>query len=135
MVDSDEYGIYLERAAHDCLLEYYIDGGTATMAERIKWSRDVVEVLEYVHRNNVRHADVSGRNLLLDSARNVLLCDFDGSSVDIDMAIVIAGAGYRHPDRDEFLLPNMRSELHSLESTIYETETCAKLHKGLEGMK
>ncbi|KAL2022506.1 hypothetical protein VTK56DRAFT_5113 [Thermocarpiscus australiensis] len=132
VVKMDEYGIYLVQAEHGCIREYYMKGGTATLSERIKWCRELAEVLEYVHQHNVRHADLSGRNLLLDSTRNILLCDFSGSFIDGTTALVIAEAGYRHPDRSEYLQPTLRSEIHSLGSTIYEIVTSTQPHQGLE---
>ncbi|KAL2017170.1 hypothetical protein VTK56DRAFT_2539 [Thermocarpiscus australiensis] len=132
VVDMDEYGIYLQRAAHGCIREYYKGVGTATLSEKIKWCYDTAQVLEYVHQNNIRHADMSGRNLLLDSAHNILLCDFSGSSIDGNRAIIVAEAGYRHPDRGEYLQPTLRSEIHSLGSTIYERVTGMQPHQGLE---
>lgn len=53
----DKYGIYYKRAMPGCLRLYYKDGGTATLEEKVKWCQDVADVLEYVHQNNVRHAD------------------------------------------------------------------------------
>lgn len=47
-------------------------GGEATLHERVSWCRDVAKVLGWVHEKNVRHADLSGRNLLIDSKRKIL---------------------------------------------------------------
>ncbi|KAL2126942.1 hypothetical protein VTI74DRAFT_11586 [Chaetomium olivicolor] len=82
--------------------------------------------------HGVRHADLTGRDLLLDAARNILLCDFAASYIDGEEALVIAEAGYPHPDRSEYLLPTMRSEIHSLGSTFYEIVTGKQPHHGLE---
>lgn len=132
VVRMDEYGIYLARAKHGCIYESYMNGGTATLPERIKWCRDVAEVVESVHQNGVRHADLTGQNLLLDTARNILLCDFAGSFIDGGKVLVVAEAGYRHPDRGEYLLPTMRFEIHSLRSSFYEIITSKQLHHGLQ---
>ncbi|KAI6090323.1 kinase-like protein [Hypoxylon rubiginosum] len=131
-VKSDEHGIYLDRAKYGCLRLYYMEGGTASLTEKTKWCHDVAEALEYVHQKNVRHADLSGRNLLIDSARNILLCDFAGSSIDDKPAIVRAEPGYRHPDEAEWKQPTIRSEIHSLGSVIFEIMTGKKPHDGLE---
>jgi serine/threonine protein kinase len=109
-----------------CLRVYYKDGGSATPEERIKWCRDVAQVLDYVHQHSICHADLSGKNLLLDSARNILLCDFGGSSVDNDKATIVAEVGFRHHDENEYHQPTMRSEIHTLGSTIYEIVTGRK---------
>ncbi|KAF2240911.1 hypothetical protein BU26DRAFT_525477 [Trematosphaeria pertusa] len=92
VVDMNEYGIYLKRAESRCLRLYYNKGGKATPEERIKWCQDVAEVLNYVHENNIRYANLSRKNLLIDSARNILLCDFE----------VVAEIGFWHPDEREY---------------------------------
>lgn len=126
VIGMDEWGIYLERAEPGCLRLYYKEGGEATPEERIKWCQDLARVLHYVHQNNIRHADLSGRNLLLDSARNILLCDFSGCSIDDDKATSIGEIGFRHPETREYSLPTIRAEIHSLGSTIYEIVTGRK---------
>jgi serine/threonine protein kinase len=126
VVDIDEYGIYLERAEPGCLRLFYKEGGKATPEERIKWCRDVAQVLHYVHQNNIRHADLSGRNLLINLTRNILICDFSGSAIDDDRATILAETGFRHPDEKEYRPPTIRAEIHSLGSTIYEIVTGRK---------
>jgi len=125
----EDYGIHLERAKYGCLRQYFKDGGTATPEERIKWSRDIASALHYVHEKGVRHADLGGRNILLDSSRNVRLCDFAGSAIDDEKATVWADEGYRHPDDQEMEGSTIRAELHALGSTIYELITSQKPHE------
>lgn len=116
----DEYGICLERAEHNCFRKNYMDGGTATISNRIQGCRDLAEVGDYVHQHSVRYGDLTGRNILLASSRNILLCDFAGSPIDGDVALVVAEPRFRHPDRSEYLQPTLRSEFHSLGSTFLE---------------
>ncbi|KAJ8131342.1 hypothetical protein O1611_g2281 [Lasiodiplodia mahajangana] len=123
VIGMDEWGIYLERAEPGCLREYYEEGGEATLEERIKWCQDLARVLHYVHQHNIRHADLAGKNLLIDSARNILLCDFGGSSIDDNKSPVVAEVGFRHPEKEEYRLPTIRAEIHTLGSTIYEIVT------------
>ncbi len=132
VVERDEWGIYFERASHGSLRDYYKEAGAATLEEKIKWCEDVAQVFDYVHRNNIRHSDLSGRNLLIDSSRNILLCDFAGSAIDDEKALVVAESGYRHPDETEYQKPTIRAEIHSLGSTIYEIVTGKQPHHGLE---
>jgi hypothetical protein len=61
----------------------------------------------------------------------IKLCDFGGSSIDDEKAIVFAESGYRHPDRKECMSPTIRAEIHSLGSTIYEIITETQPHQGL----
>ncbi|KAI0867269.1 kinase-like domain-containing protein [Hypoxylon argillaceum] len=128
----EDYGIHLERAEHCSIREYYAEGGTATLEERIKWSRDVANALQYIHEHNVRHADLGGKNVLLDSSRTVRLCDFAGSAIDDNRSTVWAQSGYRHPDDDEVEHSTIRAELHALGSTIFEIITSSQPHGKVE---
>ncbi|XXG98936.1 hypothetical protein Hte_005269 [Hypoxylon texense] len=132
VVQMDERALYLKRAKYGCLWLYYKEGGTVSFMEKMKWSHDVAETLEYLHQKNVRHADLSGKNLLINSARDILLCDFGGSSIDDHKALAKAEGGYHHPDEAEWSAPTIRSEIHSLGSVIFEIMTGKKPHDGLE---
>lgn len=124
----EDYGIHLERARYGSLREYFADGGTATLAERLVWCRDLAHAVEFLHKRGIRHADIGGRNVLLDATRRVRLCDFAGSSIDGEPATVWAESGFRHPDDAEMEEPTVRAELHALGSTLYEIMTSAKPH-------
>jgi serine/threonine protein kinase len=125
----DDDAIFLERAEHGCIRLYYNNGGTATLEERIKWSRDLANAVQYLHNKNVRQGDIGGRNILLDVNRNIRLCDFAGSAIDNVRASVVAQDGFRHPDRDEALTPTIRGEIHALGSTIFELVTFSCPHQ------
>ncbi|KND91457.1 Tyrosine-protein kinase transforming protein erbB, partial [Tolypocladium ophioglossoides CBS 100239] len=121
VIEMDQHGIWLERALHGCLRQFNMEGGEATLLERLQWCEDVARVLDFVHGKNVRHADLSGRNLLVDAEKRILLCDFSGSSIDDEAATIMAENGYRHPD-----------EIHTLGSTLYEIITGEEPHNGIE---
>lgn len=129
---TDDYGVYLERASLGNLREYYSRGSVATLREKVQWSWDTASVLYYIHQNNIRHGDLSGRNLLLDSKRTIRLCDFAGSFIDGESATIWAESGFRHPDENEYKTPTIQGELHALGSTIYEIVTGTKPYRGLE---
>jgi len=116
--------IHLERAKYGSIRQYYREGGTATFQERIKWSRDLANVVQYIHDKNVRYIDICGRNILLDENRNIRICDFAGSAIDDVHPTVIAQDGFRHPDDDANA--TIRAEIHALGSSIFEliTFTC-----------
>ncbi|OAA53451.1 Protein kinase-like domain protein [Niveomyces insectorum RCEF 264] len=97
-------------------------------ARRLQWCEDVARVLAAIHGYGIRHADLSGRNLLVDKDMNVLLCDFSGSAIDGTRAMINAEAGYRHPDKKESEFPSIRCEIHSLGSTIYEIVTAHEVY-------
>lgn len=121
-------GIYLECAAHHDLRTYYLMGGTATIEERMKWSYDIASALQFVHDQDVRHADTSGKNILLDEQRNIKMCDFAGSGIDDKLPTVWGEAGFAHPDHQEVRHATIPAELHALGSTIYEIITCFRPH-------
>ncbi|KAK3683363.1 hypothetical protein B0T22DRAFT_519171 [Podospora appendiculata] len=105
-------------AEHGCLRLYFREGGTATMEERVRWARDLAGVMQYLHEHNVHQVDVGGRNILLDAARNIRLCDFAGSSIDDVPPTVVAQDGFRHPDDDEALRGTLRAEIYALGSAV-----------------
>jgi len=124
----EDYGVHLERAAHSSLREYFASGGAATPEERLRWCRDLADAVGFLHQHGIRHADLGGRNVLLDAARRVRLCDFAGSAVSGDKATVWAESGFRHPDDAEVEGSSVRAELHALGSTLYEIVTSTKPH-------
>ncbi len=132
VVAMDEYGIHLKLASHGCLRLYYREGGKATLRRESSVVPQRRYRCRYIHRKDVRHGDLSGRNLLLDSTRNVLLCDFSGSYIDGESATIFAEVGFRHPDESEYRLPTIRAELHSLGSLLYEIVMYVKPYEGLE---
>ena len=46
-VGIDEKAIHLELAKYGCLHQYFKQGGTATLGERVRWSRDVAVCLAF----------------------------------------------------------------------------------------
>ncbi len=47
-----------------------------------KWAFQITEGVIYLHSKNVIHRDLSPRNILVTAERNIVLCDFAGSSLD-----------------------------------------------------
>src|SRR2546429_6267414 len=88
----------------------------------------VSNTLQYIHEHNIRYADLSERNVLLDSSTNVRLCDFAGSAIDDDRSTIWAESGFWHPDNEVIKYSTIRAQLHALGSTIYELCTSAQSH-------
>lgn len=122
-LEITEESIHLERATPGCLRLYFKDGGSATLEERLRWSRDLASVIQYLHDHNVRQVDIGGRNILLDADRNIRLCDFAGSVIDDVKPTIVAQNGFRHPDEKEAWGGTLRAEIHALGSTIFEIMT------------
>ncbi|AEO71269.1 uncharacterized protein THITE_116589 [Thermothielavioides terrestris NRRL 8126] len=121
---------------YSCLRLYFKEGGTATLAERVRWSLDLARAIQYLHDHNVRQVDIGGRNILLDAERNIRLCDFAGSAIDDTPPTIVAQDGFRHPDDDEATAGTLRAELHALGSAIFEimTSTCPHWREEAEPM-
>lgn len=124
--------IVLRRAEHGSIREYFMNGGTATMEERVKWCRDIARVIQYLHDHNIRHGDIGPRNILLDASRTILLCDFAGSGIDGQPPRVRPQDGFKHPDLEEGKKGTIKSELHALGSTIHEIVTSLKPYSQVE---
>ena len=127
----DEKAIYLERAKYGSIRQYYREGGTATLRERITWSQDLAKVLHYIHEKGVRHVDIGGRNILLDANRDIRVCDFAGSAIDDVRPTVVAEDGFQHPDVSKNA--TIQAEIHALGSAIFELMTFTLPHWREEG--
>jgi hypothetical protein len=88
--------------------------------------------VQYLHDNDIRHGDLGGRTILLDSSRTVLLCDSAGSGIDGKPPKVYAQDGFKHPVMEENEQRTMKAGLHALGSTIYEIITSEMPHYKLE---
>ena len=50
--------------------------GPIPYKENKLWMTQICDALEFLHRIDISHRDLKLENLLIDSARNVKLCDF-----------------------------------------------------------
>lgn len=87
-------------------------------ALRRKWARQAAEALAFIHAKEVIHCDVHPNNLLLDEHLNIQLCDFGGSTFSILDGGAMESVRFFLP-RDPLSVPNIRSDLFALGSTIY----------------
>jgi serine/threonine protein kinase len=125
-VGIDERAIYLELAKYGCLRQIFKEGGIVMLEERVRWSRDLAGVTQYLYDHNIRQVDIGGQNILLDAGRNIQICDFARSSIDEILPTVIAQDGFCHHDDEETRGGTLRAEIHALGSTIFNimTLTC-----------
>jgi serine kinase len=75
------------------ILEYACGGDMLTYIQKLSgpvpdhdcklWMRQICSALQYLHQNNIIHRDLKLENLLIDSKRNIKLCDF-GFSKDLN---------------------------------------------------
>lgn len=70
---SQPEGVYLRR--------YQELPESKCQAERIVWYQDILAALEHLHHLGIAHADLCKQNLLMDSSRRAILCDFSISAM------------------------------------------------------
>jgi serine/threonine protein kinase len=119
---TTDRAIYMEEVKFRDLREYFRRGGLPTLSERLAWSLDIASAVAYAHRQDVRHAALSCRKVLLGRDRAVLLCGFGAASVDGERpcAPPPREAGLRHADGEPVERQTMRAELFALGSVVYE---------------
>lgn len=76
------------------ILEYADGGDMLTLIQKLNgptsdkdtklWTKQICNAVEYLHENDISHRDLKLENLLIDSARNIKLCDF-GFSKEISI--------------------------------------------------
>ncbi|KAJ5726032.1 kinase-like domain-containing protein [Penicillium malachiteum] len=79
-------GFLLEEASHGDLHGYMKNHGKdMDMSLRLKWRSQAVEAIEFIHKHNVHHFDMSPYNMLVhadsNNDLNLLLCDFGFSGI------------------------------------------------------
>ncbi|KAK4892062.1 hypothetical protein LTR27_009412 [Elasticomyces elasticus] len=108
-------------------LKNYVENHGLT--DLLKWSKQMIEAVEYVHSKGVRHSDLRLEQWFLDSGMNARLSDFNASGYDAypaldlpaESAVGLETASHflpRNPDGDS----TVRSDLFALGSALYELE-------------
>ncbi|KAF1958342.1 kinase-like protein [Byssothecium circinans] len=117
-------GLYLERAANETIYKYLIESNhdPPTLQQRVAWSREVTEAVDYIHSKGVIHCDIQPTNILVDKDLHVKLADFQGNYVSESGELVAGWCGepcrYFCPRENEFEA-NIETDLFALGSTIY----------------
>lgn len=57
-------------------LDRYLASGKASRTDRRRLSRQLIDVLAYIHDNNITHRDLKPSNLLVDNLGNIVVIDF-----------------------------------------------------------
>jgi len=125
-VSPDTRGLYFKEASHGNL-QTYIDENNATIDKslRLKWHRQTIESVKYIHEKDVIHADLRPDNYLLakdiHGLLEIQLCDFGGAkSGNID--------GQQLPDAGFFKprapwIATEATDIFSLGSVLYTIST------------
>lgn len=68
--------IVLEYAAHGELFDYLMARRALTVEDAMKFFRQIIYGLDYLHSNNICHRDLKPENILLDENDNIKIADF-----------------------------------------------------------
>ena len=73
-----------------------LDMGVVTMVDAVRWTRDALDGLAYVHSMGIVHRDIKPSNLLLDSEQRVVLSDFGIAEDTVNRLLANAHMYWRH---------------------------------------
>ena len=68
--------VILEYAAHGELFDYLMSRRALTVETAMKFFRQIIYGLDYLHSNNICHRDLKPENILLDDNDNIKIADF-----------------------------------------------------------
>jgi serine/threonine protein kinase len=94
-------GIYLvlEYGGYDLAYQYDILNQHLNEFQIKQLSRSLLEVLSYMHQNNIIHRDLKLSNILISSTNKLKLCDFGLSKIlESTMTSGVATLWYRAPE-------------------------------------
>jgi serine/threonine protein kinase len=86
----------------------------------IPWARQLALGLEYLHKNEIIHADLTCRNLLVDEDGNLKIIDFAGSSVHGSKAVSCCGVHSRFRTRGP---RTVKDDIFAYGSSVYHLGT------------
>ncbi|KAL0080988.1 kinase-like domain-containing protein, partial [Phycomyces blakesleeanus] len=74
--DSDYIYIVMECVKGGELFDKIKKYGRIKEIDVQKWFRQLIEAMEYIHKNGIVHRDLKPENVLLDEFNNIRVCDF-----------------------------------------------------------
>ncbi|CAO3596498.1 unnamed protein product [Absidia cylindrospora] len=95
---SDATNLYLilEYVEGGELFEHLISCGKLTEKEARKYFQQIIFGLDYCHRHLICHRDLKPENLLLDSDKNIKICDFGMASLQPTGSLLETSCGSPH---------------------------------------
>ena len=108
----------------DILHQHQKQGKTFSEAEVVQLLKDLLPVLDYIHRNNIIHRDISPDNIMLcNKAEKPMLIDFGivnqpGTEPTSDMGTSVGKIGYSPPEQLLMGRYYPNSDLYALGVTV-----------------
>lgn len=121
----------LEYAPNGHIESYLKSHQHASSQCRIRFAREAIEAVEYIHNRGIIHSDLAARQFLLDSTLKVKLSDFGFSSFGDGDVLGWENPSHHLPrDTNGKIRSTIQSDLFALGSTIYEIMTGRVPYKG-----
>ncbi|KXT06509.1 hypothetical protein AC578_6052 [Pseudocercospora eumusae] len=128
-------GLRLGKAANGALSEFLREAPRSPQ-DKLKWSRQLAEAVEYIHTMQVFHCDISPRNCFITDKYDLQLGDFQGKYCALDgtvhNAYCLEGTkAYLPRDRSRV---DHHTDLFAVGSTIYEIMTGHEPYEHLDSI-
>lgn len=109
-------------------LKYYQDTSNEC---RVRFAREVIEAVVFIHGKGIIHSDLAARQFLVDSTLNVKLSDFGFSSFSDGDVLGFENTSHHLPrDIDGNMPSTFQSDLFALGSTLYEVMAGKRPYEG-----
>lgn len=126
-IEGDYYVLVLEYCSGGNLLHYIRDNGAIEPYKCIILARQILEVLTYVHSNNISHHDIKPSNIFIDKFNRVKLADFGISQIvrkDEKSTIFGGSVAYMAPEMFHKMPYNsFKSDIWAFGVTLYQMVT------------
>lgn len=121
-----ESGIRLEYALNHSL-HSFIKKHSIDSKQRLSWATQIIEAIDFIHRADVIHGDLTCANIFIDKDLNAKLADFAGSSLDGSPLLIAVTASHEYLGA----LLSTKGPLFAFGSVLYEIMTGDVPYKGL----
>ncbi|MDY6784577.1 MAG: protein kinase [Cyanobacteriota bacterium] len=93
------YGLVMEKIEGQNLEDWIYEQGAIARHEALAWLKQIVEVLDFLHRHNFLHRDIKPSNLILQPNGNIALIDFGIVGMESLAETQIGSLGYAAPEQ------------------------------------
>lgn len=99
---------------------------------KLLWVKGATRSISFIHSMGVLQADISARNFLVADDLSLVLCDFSGSAIGDQDALVGQEMRYRKVDGVEPFRISVATEIFAIGSLIYEIMTGKRPYDEIE---
>lgn len=108
---SVQHGIEMELLPNGSLETFLEEKPPGSLEQRLQWSLQIAEGLQYMHEHGVVHTDLALRNVLLDEQSKSKIIDFSNAVID------------EEADEQDKLIATMHTDMFDFASAMYSLMT------------